>query len=171
MARFNVNLLPKPRSRTGAWFMVALLSLIILTELVWRHQRLQQQQALAQALAQQQQPVDRHLAPKAPGINPEARQELNRFADTLTQPWEALLDDLQQQTGPDISLTRILPNLEKREVRLQGQASHNQAFLDYLKRLQSRPEWTHVEPQSQERDPQRPDKSVRFELVANWRAP
>ena len=72
---------------------------------------------------------------------------------------------------PDISLTRILPNLEKREVRLQGLATHNQAFLDYLKRLQSRPEWTHVEPQSQERDSQRPDKAVRFELVANWRAP
>jgi hypothetical protein len=126
-------------------------------------QRMQLEQSLDQ----------RNLTLAAAQENPAARTEARRLVTELQQPWEVMLDALQQATKTDVLITRLQPDIAAGQLVVDGQADNSDAFLAFVTRLRRQPEWLAVEPVSQERTttPIPGGKPLGFQLRLMWRAP
>jgi hypothetical protein len=87
----------------------------------------------------------------------------------LATPWGDLYRCLEDSVDETVSLLAILPNVEKGEVRLNGEAKDFAALRSYLQRLSESGTLTEVRLLSQEvkqSDAQRP---IVFSIIAVWR--
>lgn len=90
--------------------------------------------------------------------------------DRLAIPWGELYGSLESSLDETIGLLAVLPNAEKGELRLNGEAKDFTALRGYLKRLSETGVLTEVRLLRQEikqSDPQRP---IVFSIVATWRS-
>lgn len=104
--------------------------------------------------------------------NPKAQAEARQLIAELQQPWEAMLDALQQATRGDVLITRLQPD-NAGQLLVNGQADDSEAFIGFVTRLRRQPEWSAVEPVSQERNTTLTPggKPLGFQLSLSWRAP
>lgn len=87
----------------------------------------------------------------------------------LSLPWEDLFQAVESAGGKEIALLALEPDMEKRLVKISGEAKNIAAMLDYIKRLEDRSIFGTVYLQSHQVQQQNPDKPVRFALLAAWR--
>lgn len=104
--------------------------------------------------------------------NPKAQAEARRLIAELQQPWEAMLDALQQATKDDVLITRLQPD-NAGQLLVNGQADNSEAFIGFVTRLRRQPGWSAVEPVSQERNTTLSPggKPLGFQLSLSWRTP
>lgn len=126
-------------------------------------QRVQLEQSLDQ----------RNLTLAAVQENPAARTEARRLVRELQQPWEVMLDALQQATKTEVLITRLQPDTAAGQLVVNGQADNGDAFIAFVTRLRRQKEWQAVEPVSHERTttPTASGKPLSFQLRLLWRAP
>jgi hypothetical protein len=103
--------------------------------------------------------------------DPKATLEIQAAALSLSTPWSALLNDLEQASGEndkDIALLQVAPDRIKRQVRITAEARSLPAALAYVETLQNAATLRHPMLENHEvrtADRQRP---VRFEITAEW---
>lgn len=100
--------------------------------------------------------------------------EVRLATQQLTTPWSVLLRDLElaaQDSGKEIALLEIAPDMNKKSVRVSGEARSLVHALDYVRRLQKtesliRPLLENHEVLTADRE-----RPVRFVILADWRMP
>ncbi|HTZ00180.1 MAG TPA: PilN domain-containing protein [Rhodocyclaceae bacterium] len=88
----------------------------------------------------------------------------------LTIPWGALYRCLEDKADADVSLLAILPNADKGELRVNGEARDFAALRRYLQRLGESDVLADVRLQSNDVRESDAQKPVVFSIVAAWRA-
>ncbi len=154
----------------SVWGAVLLLAgAVALGEVLMRERELAGQIAHAEAqraeLARQGQP--RPAAPRPAALQEEIRNA-NAILDQLSLPWAGLFRALEPARPKEIALLAIEPDAQKRRVRIEGEAKHFKALLDYIAALEDTPALTTVQLASHELRKQEPEKPVRFVLTAQW---
>jgi hypothetical protein len=90
----------------------------------------------------------------------------------LTTPWSLLLSDLEAaatESGKDVALLEVLPDKNKRSLRVSGEARSLTHVLDYVSRLQSAESLMYPLLENHEIQESNRERPVRFVIVANWR--
>jgi len=87
----------------------------------------------------------------------------------LGTPWGELYRSLEASVDDTVSLLAILPNAEKGEVRLNGEAKDFAALRGYLQRLSQSGALTDVRLLGQEVKQSDAEHPIVFAIVAGWR--
>lgn len=93
----------------------------------------------------------------------------NDVLHRLTLPWNALFRAVESAAGEDVALLAMEPDLEKRQVKIDGEARDFAALLNYITRLEEQAVFGPVHLQGHQVQQQDPDRPVRFSLLAVWR--
>jgi Tfp pilus assembly protein PilN len=124
-----------------------------------------QSQARTQAQVQAARPVA--VRPPVPEAQASA---VNAAVLQLNLPWRALHDAVQAGTPSSIALLALEPDAKKSSVRITAEAKSSDDMIAYVEQLQ-KGEWfsavTLARHEINEQDPNRP---IRFQLDAQWRA-
>jgi hypothetical protein len=92
----------------------------------------------------------------------------NDVVALLNVPWPGLFTALESVNTTESALLGIESDLEKRRLKISGEAKNLKAMLEYTRALETLPLLASVQLQThstQQQDPQRP---VRFVLSADW---
>lgn len=99
-------------------------------------------------------------------------QEVSRANEVLRQltlPWEELFRAVESAAGRKVALLALEPDMEKRQVKIGGEARDMAALLNYITQLEAQEAFGAVYLQSHQVQQRDPDKPVRFALLAVWR--
>lgn len=121
-------------------------------------------QQMAKRLDGSQQTVGADAAALRPQVVAAARA-----IDRLATPWGALYRSLEASVDDSVSLLAIAPNVDKREVRLSGEAKDFAALRAYLKRLGESEALTDVRLLGQEIKQSDAQHPIVFSVIAVWR--
>ncbi|MCB1907057.1 MAG: hypothetical protein KDH15_06790 [Rhodocyclaceae bacterium] len=106
---------------------------------------------------------------KAARIARERLEGAQAVVDRLAIPWGELLAEIEAADGDDVAVTALLPDPDKRLVRIDGQARDLRAMLRYHARLAASPTLASVALINHELVLEDPEQPVRFSLSAVWR--
>lgn len=93
--------------------------------------------------------------------------------ENLATPWGQLLDDLEaanRDLAPAVALLEVLPDVERGRIRVIAESRSLDAALGYLERLQKSSSLANPLLESHEVRSDSPERPVRVEIVADWRA-
>jgi len=103
----------------------------------------------------------------------ERVEEEAKYAETvvrqLTLPWASLVGTIEEAATKDVAILQLQPDAQQRLLRLTAEARHQEAMLEYLRRLVSAGALADVHVvshQVQHGDPQRP---IQFAVQASFR--
>jgi hypothetical protein len=161
------------RAPRGAWSAV-LVALVLVaplatsvvryrTELHAYEQRVEQVEARTRAAAPKPKPAPIPVpAAQAAAVNAAVLQ--------LNLPWRGLHDAVQAATPATVALLALEPDAKKRSLRITAEAKGSDEMIAYVEALQ-RIDWfgavALVRHEINEQDPNRP---IRFQIDAQWRA-
>lgn len=97
----------------------------------------------------------------------EVRQA-NEILHQLALPWHGLFKAIESSNEKEVALLAVQPDMQRRVLRLSGEAKDFDALLAYVGRLEKNPALSQVYITQHEIRSQDPEKPVRFALVANW---
>lgn len=104
----------------------------------------------------------------APAVSQEVKRA-NQVLRQLGMPWESLFQAVESAGGKEVALLALEPDMEKRLVKISGEAKTMAAMLEYIKQLENRDVLGTVYLQNHHVQLQDPEKPVRFELLGIWR--
>jgi len=87
---------------------------------------------------------------------------------SLTLPWAALVQAVEQAATRDVALLQLQPDAESRLLRLTAEARNLEAMLQYHQRLEASAELSDVSLLNHEVLAAQPEHPVRFTLTATW---
>jgi tRNA A58 N-methylase Trm61 len=94
--------------------------------------------------------------------------QVNAVIDELSQPWDAVLNELEHAEMRDIALLSLEPNVKKQQIVLFGEAKNMAATLHYVEVLEALPMLSNVYLQEHEVDLEDAMNPVTFMIVAQW---
>ena len=97
--------------------------------------------------------------------------EVKNANDVLRQmsiPWDSLFEAVESSAGGKVTLLELEPDIEKREVKINGETKDYKTLMSYIMKLEGYPVFGSVYLQNHHVQLQDPDKPVRFSLLATW---
>lgn len=101
----------------------------------------------------------------------ELAQEVKNANDALRHlsvPWDALFRAVESSGSNKVTLLGLEPDIDKREVKIKGEAKNYKAVMSYMTQLQGQDEIGSVYLQRHDVQQEEPDKPVRFSILAAW---
>jgi hypothetical protein len=98
-------------------------------------------------------------------------QEFQRAAAVIEQlsfPWNKLFQAIEENTGEDMALLSIQPDIAARTVMLDAEAKDWGGMVSYIKRLEEDRFFSDVHVISHQTQQSDPDRPVRFKLSCTW---
>lgn len=116
-------------------------------------------------------PMPMEKEPKAaePVMSIAQTQLLTSVVAQLNVPWSELFTALETMKNPDVALISIMPNHQKQQLELIGEARNIPALLSYLVALEDLTMLDHVTLQKHTVNESHPYQPVEFAIVARWR--
>lgn len=105
----------------------------------------------------------------APALTAEQTQMLTAVITQINAPWNDLLTALESMKNKDVALISILPNYQKQQLELIGDARNIPALMAYIESLESLSMLDHVTLQKHAVEESHPYQPVEFLIVARWR--
>lgn len=96
--------------------------------------------------------------------------QANDILHQLSRPWHGLFKAIESSDEKQIALLSVQPDMQRRVLRLGGEAKNFDALLAYVGRLEKNEGLSKVFVTQHEIRSQDPEKPVRFTLVASWGA-
>jgi Tfp pilus assembly protein PilN len=124
------------------------------------------QAAQARARAATRAPV----AAPARVVPPAQAGAVNASVQQLNVPWRGLHDAVQAATPPTIALLALEPDARKSSVRITAEAKNSDDMIAYVEALQHIDWFTTVLLARHEINEQDPNRPIRFQVDAQWRA-
>ena len=125
-----------------------------------------EQAAQAQARAVARAPV----AAPARVVPPAQAGAVNASVQQLNVPWRGLHDAVQAATPATIALLALEPDAKKSSVRITAEAKNSDDMIAYVEALQHIDWFTTVLLARHEINEQDPNRPIRFQIDAQWRA-
>jgi Tfp pilus assembly protein PilN len=161
------------RTPRQAWAMAGVLAMTAIV-LAFAHAGLERRQREIDLLRAQAQVRTQAPAPVAAAVRapvPEAQAAaVNAAVLQLNLPWRALHDAVQAGTPASIALLALEPDAKKNQVRITAEARSSDDMIAYVERLQKVDWFSAVTLARHEINEQDPNRPIRFQLDAQWRA-
>jgi Tfp pilus assembly protein PilN len=110
------------------------------------------------------------VAAPARTVPPAQAGAVNASVQQLNLPWRGLHDAVQAATPASIALLALEPDAKKSTVRITAEAKSSDDMIAYVEQLE-RIEWfTTVLLARHEINEQDPNRPIRFQVDAQWRA-
>ena len=93
----------------------------------------------------------------------------NSVIDQLTLPWESLFGAIESAAFGKVVLTGIIPDARNGTVEIVGEATDREALVDYVQRLNARPELRDVYLLSHQYQSRGDVRPYQFTVVGSWR--
>lgn len=151
----------------AAFLVVAIISLILLGA---HYSRLSDRVASTEAKLSRNQNSATKANLSAQG-SAELEHEVSNANEVLHQlsvPWDALFQAVESAGGNKVTLLALEPDIEKHQVKINGETKNFKSLTHYLTQLQEQPMFDSVYLQSHQVQQQDADKPVRFSLLATW---
>ena len=131
----------------------------------------QQQENAKQAAVTEQvtMPIVTKPMVSVPALTAVQTQMLTAVIAQINAPWNELLTALEAMKNKDIALINILPNYQKQQLEIIGDARNIPALMAYIESLESLSMLDHVTLQKHAVEESHPYQPVEFVLVARWR--
>lgn len=144
----------------------------VLTEQAMQVQALvqRQQQLLAQHVTEHPAPTSAQKAPPKPAIKlsqPE-QKAAEKIVQQLNVRWFDLLQALEAKQVPEVALLQLLPDANRGQFVLSGEAKNYQALLKYVSQLQTVAVLEQVHLQKHQVNESHPQRPVSFEIQGGW---
>jgi Tfp pilus assembly protein PilN len=175
MKRVNLDFKRQgPRfSATGAIVLAA--GLAVAAQLAWMERELSANiQSAEQKVARLEKEGGRRVQRPGQGraadgaaLQLEVRQA-NEILHQLALPWHGLFKAIESSNEKEVALLAVQPDMQRRVLRLSGEAKNFDALLAYVGRLEKDEALSQVYITQHEIRSQDPEKPVRFALVATW---
>lgn len=88
----------------------------------------------------------------------------------LNLPWRALHDAVQRATPATIALLALEPDAKKRSLRITAEARSSDDMIGYVEQLRQQDGFSAVGLVRHEINEQDPNRPIRFQIDAEWRA-
>jgi Tfp pilus assembly protein PilN len=155
----------------AGWFLIlGGLAVVLAAALDWRDARDETERWEAKA-AQRSQLARRAVPGGSGAATPAELEQAAKAVARLSIPWGAFYRALEDSAHADVSLLAVVPNADKREVQLSGEARDFASLRAYLQRLGESGVLSDVRLLNQETRESDAQKPVVFSLVAAWRWP
>ena len=174
MTRLEMNFARRTTSSSVVWILLLVSIAGCLYSLWQRELLLEEMEVQRHALSR----IERTLSQQeftqvvSKRESPKAQIEARALVAALQRPWGAMLDALKRSAQPNLKITRVQPDAVENRLLVSGHADSSEAFLGFVERLRKAPEWSIVEPVSQERRDNLADlgaPALSFQLVLEWR--
>jgi hypothetical protein len=93
----------------------------------------------------------------------------NEVLRSLVVPWDEMFHAIEASGDRQVTLLGLEPNIERQQVRINGEARNFKAVMAYLTELEQQPVFGNVFLLNHEVRQESPDKPVRFTLQATWK--
>jgi Tfp pilus assembly protein PilN len=181
MKKVHIDFAPPSLARTwhrtprGTWsLLVAVLALALpLASSIAQYRSLERAEAqrTAQAAQAQARAVARApVAAPARVVPPAQAGAVNASVQQLNVPWRGLHDAVQAATPPTIALLALEPDAKKSSVRITAEAKNSDDMIAYVEALQHIDWFTTALLARHEINEQDPNRPIRFQVDAQWRA-
>ncbi|MBF4989293.1 PilN domain-containing protein [Methylophilus sp. 14] len=138
-----------------------------LQQLAQRQQQLIQQQTTATTAAHS--PVNKVAAKQTVRVLSQPEQKAaEKIVQQLNVRWFDLLQALESQQVPEIALLQLLPDANRAQFVLSGEAKSYQDLLKYMSQLQVVPVLKQVHLQKHQVNESHPQRPVSFEIQGGW---
>ena len=181
MRKVRIDFAPPGLRRTlhrvprNAWALVpaalALVFIVVSGGLKYRDEldaiarlRAQSQVRTAQAQGQQRQAAPARAVPEAQAT------AVNAAVQQLNLPWRGLHDAIQAATPASVALLALEPDARKNSVRITAEAKSSDDMIGYVARLQDVDWFGTVALVRHEINDQDPNRPIRFQIDAQWKA-
>lgn len=114
-------------------------------------------------------PVIEKPSIEAPILNPDQVQILTDMVNQLNVPWNHLFNALDTLQNRDVALISIIPNYQRQQLELIGEARNIPAMLAYIESLEALDMLEHVTLQKHQVNEEHPYQPVEFIILARWR--
>ncbi|KQV36052.1 PilN domain-containing protein [Massilia sp. Root335] len=181
MKKVRIDFAPPSLSRTwyrappGTWSLliaaVAFVGPLASTVAQYRGlQRMEAQRTAQVAEARARAAARAPVAAPARTVPPAQAGAVNASVQQLNLPWRGLHDAVQAATPASIALLALEPDAKKSTVRITAEAKSSDDMIAYVEQLE-RIEWfTTVLLARHEINEQDPNRPIRFQVDAQWRA-
>ena len=181
MKRLHIDFAPpgwqRTLHRTGAfaWLLAAVALLLCLGAALLGARLVAQQRAdqaqLNAALTRAKAPVMVAVsAPVTPISEPQAAS-VNSAVMQLNLPWRALHDAVGAATPARIAMLALEPDARRRSIKITAETKTSDAMIGYVEALKEQELFSGVALTRHEINELDPNKPIRFQLEAEWRAP
>ncbi len=163
------------RTSTGAWTLMAVALLLcigcgVLGARLVAQQRADQQRLNA-ALTRAKAPVVVAVSAPVTPISEQQAAAVNSAVMQLNLPWRALHDAVAAATPARIAMLALEPDARRRSIKITAEARSSDAMIAYVEALKEQELFTGVALTRHEINELDPNKPIRFQLEAEWRAP
>lgn len=87
----------------------------------------------------------------------------------LTLPWASLVETIEEAATRDVAILQLQPDAQQRLLRLTAEARHQEAMLEYLRRLAATRILTDVHVVSHQVQLENPQRPIQFAVQASFR--
>jgi hypothetical protein len=138
----------------------------------WRHQRdrVAYEARLALVRVRASAPPAVPAALHKPAVSEAQARAVNALVGQLNLPWRALHDAVQAATPPAVALLAFEPDARKHTLRITAETRGSDEMFDYVRALQEQAGFSSVVLVRHEINDQDPNRPIRFQIDAQWRA-
>ncbi|WP_075795325.1 PilN domain-containing protein [Massilia putida] len=133
-------------------------------------QRVEAQRTAQAAQAQARAVARAPVAAPVRAVPPAQASAVNASVQQLNVPWRGLHDAVQAATPATIALLALEPDAKKSSVRITAEAKNSDDMIAYVEALQHIDWFTTVLLARHEINEQDPNRPIRFQVDAQWRA-
>jgi nitrate reductase NapAB chaperone NapD len=113
-------------------------------------------------------PVQASVKPPIVRLSPPEQKAAEKIVQQLNVRWFDLLQALESQQVAEIALLQLLPDANRGQFVLAGEAKNYQALLKYVSHLQALPALNQVHLQKHQVNESHPQRPVSFEIQGGW---
>ena len=99
----------------------------------------------------------------------EAVKNAETVVRQLTLPWSSLAQSIESAATKDVAVLQLQPDAEQRLLRLTAEARHQDAMLEYLRRLSATRALVNVHVVSHQIQHDDPERPIQFAVLASFR--
>jgi Tfp pilus assembly protein PilN len=100
----------------------------------------------------------------------EAVKDAEAVVRQLTLPWGSLAESVESAATKDVALLQLQPDAQQRLLHLTAEARHQEAMLEYLRRLAATRVLTDVHVVSHQVQLENPQHPIQFAVQASFRS-
>lgn len=177
MSRDRVDFTSRHREPLVGWIVLTLGAIAFIGSITWyldlRAERLAAREAISRRAQAQREAIDAAKRRAAP--TPDDKRRANALRQTA-EPWQRTLAAIEQATQDPrrpIFLLSWTMDAADRRIQLEGEATSIEAVVEYVDRLNLRPNLAEarIVNHEQVKDAQSATSSVKFSATATWRQP
>lgn len=130
---------------------------------------MQEQVELAQQLERLQAGRRANKAERADALPTDVVQAANQVIGMIDRPWGALLAALERANVEAATLLAVEPDMERRDIRISGEAKDGMAMLEHVRALARQSELHNVYLANHQVNVQDAQRPVRYTVQASWK--